>query len=77
MYYMYISEKWNFDDPFHKKGSLLVILVPGMIQPLGSVKKMMNEAIEVIAAIEVVEAVEVIETAVVLRTGKSLLSTYL
>ena len=26
-----------FDDPFHKKGQVLVILVPGMIQPSGSV----------------------------------------
>ena len=32
----YISEKWNFDDPFHKKGPILVILVPGMIHPSGS-----------------------------------------
>ena len=34
----YIIEKWIFDDPFHKKGPVLVILVPGMIQPskLGS-----------------------------------------
>ena len=28
-----ISEKLNFDDPFYKKGPVLVILVPGMIQP--------------------------------------------
>ena len=27
---------WIFDDPFHKKEPLLVILVPGMIQPSGS-----------------------------------------
>jgi hypothetical protein len=27
---------WIFDDPFHKKGPVLVILVPGMIQPSGS-----------------------------------------
>ena len=26
------------DDPFHKKGQALVILVPGMIQRSGSVK---------------------------------------
>ena len=57
-----------FDDPFHKKGPVLAILVPGMIQQL-------HEAVEVIEAIEVVEAVEVIEAADVLRTGKSLLRT--
>jgi hypothetical protein len=27
---------WIFDDPFNKKGPLLVILVPGMIQSSGS-----------------------------------------
>ena len=30
-------KNWIFDDPFHKKGPVLVILVPGMIQPSGSV----------------------------------------
>jgi hypothetical protein len=30
-------KNWNFDDPFHKKGPLMVIFVPGMIQPSGSV----------------------------------------
>ena len=29
-------KKWIFDDPFHKKGPLLVILVTRMIQPSGS-----------------------------------------
>ena len=32
-----LVKNWIFDDPFHKKGPLLVILVPGMIQPSGSV----------------------------------------
>ena len=31
-----------FDDPFYRKGPLLVILVPGMIQPSGSVKNLMK-----------------------------------
>ena len=31
-----IGKNWIFDDPFHKKGPVLVILVPGMIQLLGS-----------------------------------------
>jgi hypothetical protein len=31
-----ISKNWIFDDPFHKKGPVLVVLVSGMIQPSGS-----------------------------------------
>ena len=31
-----IGEIWIFDDTFYKKGPVLVILVPGMIQLLGS-----------------------------------------
>ena len=30
-------KNWIFDDPFSKKGPVLVILVPGMIQPSQSV----------------------------------------
>jgi hypothetical protein len=38
-----ISKKnWTFDDPFHKKGPFLVILVPGMIQPSGLVILLMK-----------------------------------
>ena len=29
-------KNWIFDDPLHKKGPVLVILMPGMIQPSGS-----------------------------------------
>ena len=29
-------KNWIFDDPFTKKGPVLVILVPGMIQQSGS-----------------------------------------
>jgi hypothetical protein len=33
---------WIFDDPFHKEGSLLVILVTEMIQPSASVNFLMK-----------------------------------
>ena len=36
--YQILVKNWIFDDPFHEKGWLLVNLVPGMIQPSGSVK---------------------------------------
>ena len=32
-----ISKKWIFDDPFQKKGLVLIIWVVGMISPSGSV----------------------------------------
>ena len=35
-------KNWIFDDPFHKKGPVLVILVPGMIQPSQSVMFLMK-----------------------------------
>ena len=66
------------DDPFHRNGPLLVILVPGMIRPLGWVFLWWNDAVEVIEAIEAVEVTEVtevIEAAEVLRPGKTLLRT--
>ena len=31
-----LVKNWIFDDPFHKKGPVMVILVPCMIQLLGS-----------------------------------------
>jgi hypothetical protein len=40
--YPILVKNWIFDDPFHKKGQLLVILVPGMIQPSGSVNCLMK-----------------------------------
>ena len=70
------AKNWIFDDTFYKKRSALVILVPGMIQPSGSVFFWWNEAFEVIEAIEVVEAVEVMEAEEVLMPGKSLLRTF-
>ena len=35
--YQMLVKNWIFDDPFHKKEPLLVILVPRMFQPSGSV----------------------------------------
>ena len=35
-------KNWIFDTPFHKQGPLLVILVPGMIQPSGLVNVLMK-----------------------------------
>ena len=49
-------KNWIFDDPFHIKGPVLVILVPGMIRPSGSGSV---EASEVAEAAEVNEAGEV------------------
>ena len=67
---MLISVKmWIFDDTFYKKGPVLVILVPRMIQPPGLVFFLMNEAVKVIEATKVDEAVEVAEAAEVLRSG--------
>ena len=66
---------WIFDNTFYKKGLVLVILVPGMIQPSGLVFFWWNEAVNVIEATKAVEAVEVTEAAEVLRSGKSLLRT--
>jgi hypothetical protein len=53
-----------------KKGPVVVILVPGMIQPSGP-----GRAFEAVEAIEVAEAGEVQETAEVLRPDKSLMRT--
>ena len=35
-------KNWNFEYPFNKKGLVLVIWVPGMIQPSGSINVLMN-----------------------------------
>ena len=35
-------KNWIFDDPFHKQGPVMVILVPGMIQPSQSVMFLMK-----------------------------------
>ena len=35
-------KNWIFDDPFHKNGPVLVILVPGIIEPSGSVHFLMK-----------------------------------
>ena len=64
-----------FDDPFHKNGPVLVILVSGINEPSGSVNFLMKWAVEVIEATEVVEAVEVTEATEVVRPEKLLLRT--
>ena len=58
---------------FHKKGPILVILVPGMIQPARSVIFRRNEAVEANEATEVVEALEPLK---VLRSGRGLFKSY-
>ena len=40
--YQILVRQWIFVDPIHKKGPLLVILVPGIIQPSGSVNFLMK-----------------------------------
>ena len=41
-WYQILVKQWIFDDPCHKKGPLLVILVQGRIQPSGSVNVLMK-----------------------------------
>ena len=55
---------WISDDSFNKKATLLVILVPGTIQPSG------HRAFEAVEAAEVAEASKVKEAAEVLRPEK-------
>jgi hypothetical protein len=40
--YQILVKNWIFDDPCHKKEPLLVIFVPGMIQPSRLVKILMK-----------------------------------
>ena len=40
--YQISVKNWIFDDPFHKKGLILVIWVLGMIKSLGSVDFLMK-----------------------------------
>ena len=40
--YQILVKNWISDDPFHKNGQVLVILVLGMIQPSGSVNFLMK-----------------------------------
>jgi hypothetical protein len=63
-----------FDDPFHKKGLLLVSWVLEMINQDQWIF-WSYEAVEVIEAIEAAEVTRVIEAAEVLRPEKSLLRT--
>jgi hypothetical protein len=45
--YQISVKNWIFEDPFHKKGLVLVISVLGMIKSSGSVIFLLNEAVEV------------------------------
>jgi hypothetical protein len=55
-------KNWIFDDLFHKKGPVLVILVPGVIKPSVLWE---NRTVEVDEASEISEAAEINEAAVV------------
>ena len=59
--YQILVKNWISDDPFHKKGQILIILVPGMIQPSGPGIFWWNEAVEVIEASEVADGREIIQ----------------
>ena len=66
-------KNWIFDDSCHKKGPVLVILVPGMIQlsgPGGQEVLWWNRAFE---ALDAIEADKVSEAVDVLSPDKSLL----
>ena len=56
-----LVKNWIFDDPFHKKWPVLVILVPVMIRPLGSEFFWGNWHLEAVEAAEVAEAAEINE----------------
>ena len=72
--YQISVKNWIFYYPFHKKGPVLVVLVPGMIQPSGSGSVFWwNGAFEAVKASEVEKADEINEDAEVLGPEKSLL----
>ena len=57
--YQISVKNWIFDDPFHKKGLVLVIWVLGMIKSSRSVIFFWwNEAVEVIEAVDAAEVIE-------------------
>jgi hypothetical protein len=66
---------WIFNDSFNQKGPVLVILVPGTIQPSGPGSSLVNRDFEAVEAIKVAETNEVNEAAEVLRPEKSLMRT--
>ena len=63
-------KNWIFDDPFHNKLPILVILVPVMIRLLGLGSFFENWALEAVEASEVSEAAEVNETGEVSKAWK-------
>ena len=48
-------KNWIFDDSFHKKGPVLVILVPEMVKSSGPGSSL-SELVEVAEAVDVAEA---------------------
>jgi hypothetical protein len=56
-------KNYIFEDPFHNKGPVLVILVAGMIKQSGSGSVLRKRAVEAVEASEVAEDTEVIEAA--------------
>ena len=74
--YQISVKNWIFDDPFHKKGSVLFILVSGMIQSSEPGSSFgLNRVLEAVEAIEVADTCEVKEAAEILRPEKSLSKT--
>ena len=65
-----LVKNWIFDDPFHNKLPVLVILVPGIIRPSGSGSFWGNWALEAVEASEVAEAAEVNEVGEVSKAWK-------
>ena len=65
-----LVKNWIFDDPFHKKLPILVIMVPVMIRPSGSGFFGGNWALEAVEASEVAEAAEVNEAGEVSKAWK-------
>ena len=61
---------WIFDDPFHKRRSVLVILMPLMIKPSESGSFLGNRAVEAVEASGAAEATEVNEAAEVCKAWK-------
>ena len=68
--YHLLVKNWIFDDLFHKKLSLLVILVPVIIRPWGLGSFLRNWALEAVEASEVAEAAKVNEAGEVSKAWK-------
>jgi hypothetical protein len=60
---------WIFDDPFHKKGPILVILMPLMIKPSG---RKFFDKIRLLRQVRLQRLLRSMRLQRFLRTGKSL-----